>query len=84
MGRKRPDLLPALEVFLTSIEYELASPGDTVVAISDPNDQPVVDAATASAVDVIVTGDKHFLTLDIEAPRILTARAFVEAYAEPT
>lgn len=64
--RKRPDLLPALEAFLSSIDYELAGPGDTVVAISDPDDQPILDAATASAVDVIVTGDKHFLALDME------------------
>jgi len=84
VGRKRSDLLPALETFLSSIDYELAGPGDTAVAISDPDDQPILDAATASAVDVIVTGDKHFLALDIETPRILTARAFVEAYVQPT
>lgn len=49
VGRKRPDLLPALETFLSSIEYELARPDDTTVAISDPDDQPILDAATASA-----------------------------------
>lgn len=38
---------------------------------------PILDA-----VHVIVTGDKHFRTLDMEAPRILTARAFIEAYGE--
>ncbi|TAK69210.1 MAG: putative toxin-antitoxin system toxin component, PIN family [Actinomycetota bacterium] len=84
VGRKRPDLVPALERFLSSIDYELVSPGDTAVAISDPDDQPILDAATASAVDVIVTGDKHFLTLNIETPLILTARAFVEAYVRST
>lgn len=30
VGRKRPDLLPALEAFLTGIDYELASPGDPI------------------------------------------------------
>lgn len=81
VGRKRPDLLPVLEVFLESIDFELARPGEPSVPISDPDDQPIIDAAVASAVDVIVTGDKHFLTLKLESPRILTARGFIEEYA---
>ena len=81
VGRKRPDLLPALEAFLTGIDYELASPGDPSVPISDPNDQPILDAAVAAAVDVIVTGDKLFLSLGLDQPRILTARSFLDAYA---
>jgi putative PIN family toxin of toxin-antitoxin system len=82
VGRKRPDLLPALEVLLAGIDYELASPGDPSVPISDPDDQPILDAAVAEAVDVIVTGDKHFLSLGLERPRILTAREFLDAYSE--
>jgi len=81
VGRKRPDLLPAPEAFLTGIDYELASPGDPSVPISDPNDQPILDAAVAAAVDVIVTGDKLFLSLGLDQPRILTARSFLDAYA---
>ena len=34
--RKRPDLLDALDEFLAGIDYELASPGQTSVPISDP------------------------------------------------
>ena len=81
VGRKRPDLLPALEAFLAGIDFELAEPGHSVVAISDPDDQPILDAAVAAAVDVVVTGDKHFLSLGLEQPRILTARGFVDDYA---
>lgn len=81
VGRKRPDLLPALEAFLVGIDYELASPGGPSVPISDPDDQPILDAAVAAAVDVIVTGDKHFLSLVLDHPRILTARGFLDAYA---
>ena len=44
VGRKRPDLLPALEALLGGIDYELASPGDPSVPISDPDDQPILDA----------------------------------------
>jgi uncharacterized protein len=81
VGRKRPDLLPALDVLLSGIDYELASPGDPSVPISDPDDQPILDAAVAAAVDVIVTGDKQFLSLGLDQPRILTARNFLDAYA---
>lgn len=80
VGRKRPDLLPALEAFLAAIDYELASPGHSIVPISDPKDQPVLDAALAASVDVIVTGDKVFLALSLDRPRILTARSFLDVY----
>lgn len=78
VGRKRPDLLNALGAFLAGIDYELASPAGTSVVISDPADQPILDAAVAGAVDVIVTGDKAFLSLGLDRPLILTARAFLE------
>lgn len=80
VGRKRPDLLPALEEFLAAIDFELASPGESSVPISDPDDQPILDAAVTAAVDVIVTGDKHFLSLELDQPLILTARGFLDAF----
>jgi uncharacterized protein len=78
VARKRPDLLTALDAFLAGIDYELASPSETSVPISDPSDQPILDAAMAGAVEVIVTGDKAFLSLDLDRPHILTARAFLD------
>lgn len=81
VGRKRPDLLVALDALLAGIDYELAAPGDRSVPIADPKDQPILDAAVAGDVDVIVTGDKVFLSLALERPRILTAREFLNAYA---
>lgn len=80
VGRKRPDLLAALDAFLDDIDYELASPGDPSVPISDPDDQPILDAAVAGAVDVVVTGDKAFLSLVLDRPRILTARDFLDSF----
>lgn len=69
VGRKRPDLLPALERFLASVDYEVAEPGESAVPISDPDDHPILDAAIATAVDVLVTGDKHFLALQVDSRR---------------
>lgn len=75
--RKRPDLLVALDTFLAGIDYELTSPGGASVPISDPDDQPILDAV-AGAVDIVVTGDKAFLSLGLDRPRILTARDFLD------
>ncbi len=82
--RKWPARHPALETFLGEIDYELAEPGAPSVPISDPDDQPILDAAVAAAVDVIVTGDKHFLSLRLDRPQVLTARQFLEAYRAST
>ena len=80
IGRKRPDLLAALDTFMAGVDYELASPGGASVPISDPDDQTILDAAVAGAVDVFVTGDKTFLSLGLDRPRILTAWDFLDRY----
>ena len=78
--RKRPDLVAALDAFLTGIDYQHASPDGASVLVSDPNDQPILDAAVAGAVDVIATGDKAFLSVSRDRPRILTARDLLNSY----
>ncbi len=78
--RKRPDPLPVLEELLDGLDFELVEPGEPSIPVSDPDDQPILDAAIAAAVDVIVTGDKHFLSLGFDRPRVLTARQFLDAY----
>jgi predicted nucleic acid-binding protein len=52
------------------------------VSIADPADQPILDAAISAGVDVLVSGDKHFLSLALDRPRILTARGFLDGYAD--
>ena len=82
VGTKRPDLVAALDEVLVDLDYELAEPGGAGPVISDPNDQPILDAAISAAVDVIVTGDKRFHALDVETPRVLTARGFLDEFGE--
>ena len=83
--RKWPERGPALEGFFLELDYDLAEPGDPSVPISDPMDQPILDAAiaAAAAADVIVSGDKHFLKLELDQPQILTARGFLDTYGGP-
>jgi uncharacterized protein len=78
--RKWPDRGPALEGFFLELDYEVVEPGDPSVPISDPKDQPILDAAVAAAADLIVSGDKHFLKLELDQPRIVTARGFLDEY----
>lgn len=41
-------------------------------------DQPILNAAIIADVDMILTGDKDFLCLDMEHPRCVTAHQFLE------
>jgi predicted nucleic acid-binding protein len=45
--------------------------------IRDISDRPILRAAIAANVDVIITGDKDFLESGVSKPRIMTAAEFV-------
>ena len=77
--RKWPGRLSVLETFITAIGFEVLPVGAPGVVMRDAADQPILDAAIAGAVDVIVTGDKDFLALAIDRPLILTAREYVDS-----
>jgi putative PIN family toxin of toxin-antitoxin system len=81
VGRKWPDRLPALELFLSTVGYEILGVGSPGVEIRDVDDQPILDAAISAGVDVIVTGDKDFLALEIGRPLILTVREYLDSAA---
>lgn len=46
--------------------------------IRDVKDQPILNAAIIADVDVILTGDKDFLSLDMEHPRCMNVAQFLE------
>lgn len=46
--------------------------------IRDAKDQPILNAAIVSDVDIILTGDKDFLCLEIDRPKCMTAAQFME------
>lgn len=79
LGRKAPQVLPDVDVFLAELGYELVvAPEYPAKLISDPKDQPILNAAIMADVDVIISGDKHFLKLDLERPRTITAAQYLE------
>ena len=47
--------------------------------ITDPKDAPILNAAIIENVDVIISGDKHFLSLNMEQPRVMTAADYLRS-----
>lgn len=79
LGRKAPQYLPDAEVLLAEMSYELVPAIDYAEKlIRDAKDQPILNAAIVSDVDVILTSDKDFLSLDMERPKCMTVAQFFE------
>ncbi len=80
LKRKAPKYLPDAEVLLAELSYELVPAIDYAEKlIRDAKDQPILNAAIVSDVDVILTGDKDFLSLDMEHPKPMTVAQFLSA-----
>lgn len=79
LGRKAPQVLPDVEVLLAELSYELipAAPNAQKL-IRDVKDQPILNAAILNNIDIILTGDKDFLSLDILHPKSMTVAQFLE------
>ena len=79
LRRKAPKYLPDAEVLIAELPYELIPAVDHAEKlIRDAKDQPILNAAIVADVDVILTGDKDFLSLRMEHPRCLTVAEFLE------
>jgi len=80
LNRKKPDKLPDAEVLLAEMSYELVPAAyHAEKLIRDVKDQPILNAAIISNVDIILTGDKDFLCMDIEQPTCMNVTQFLEA-----
>jgi putative PIN family toxin of toxin-antitoxin system len=80
INRKTPDVLEAAEIFLAELPHELIpTVEDSEVLIRDLKDQPILNAAIANNIDVILTGDKDFLCLNLEKPKPMTVAQFLES-----
>lgn len=78
LKRKKPELLPDAEVLLSAMSYELIPAIDYgEKLIRDSKDQPILNGAIMANVDIVLTGDKDFLCLDLQHPRCITATEFL-------
>ena len=65
-------------IFLSSKKYN--HPIKT--NIRDIKDQAILNIAINANVDIILTGDKDFLSLNINKPQIITARDYFEKFMD--
>ncbi len=80
LQRKAARFLPDAEVLLAEMSYELIPAVDYAEKlIRDAKDQPILNAAIVFDVDIILTGDKDFLSLEMEHPKCMTAVQFLES-----
>lgn len=76
---KFPKAQSDIEVFLAELSFELViAPHAPQKLIADPKDAPILNAAIIEDVDIIISGDKHFLNLDMERPQVMSAAAYLE------
>jgi len=81
ISRKRPDLLADIDSFIAKLPFELVpAPLQPCKLISDPKDHPILNAAIIADVDIIISGDKHFLDLKMEHPETMSVAEFLEKF----
>lgn len=80
LRRKKPDKLADAEVLLAEMAYELIPAAyHAEKLIRDAKDQPILNAAMIANVDIILTGDKDFLSLNLEHPLCMSVAQFIES-----
>ncbi|MBQ9390001.1 MAG: putative toxin-antitoxin system toxin component, PIN family [Synergistaceae bacterium] len=83
LRRKAPNLLPYVDDFLAGLQYEHIPVADYAgIQIRDENDQLILNAAIVYDADIILTGDKDFLSLDIEHPKCVPPSDFLKLFDE--
>lgn len=82
--RKFPNKEQVINKLLVAMSYEFVyTPSDLeegLFDIRDIKDYPVLYTAIIEDVDILITGDKDFKSIDIEKPEIMTPTEFVEYY----
>ena len=81
--RRFPAKIQVLENLFANLHYELAAvPENSQVIMRDIKDQPILNTAIEHRVDVLITGDQHFLELTIDFPRICNPSEYKRLYID--
>ncbi len=84
--RKFPGKLKTVDGLLSGMGFELVyTPREMkqgLFDIRDAKDYPVLYTAIQEDVDILITGDKDFASVNVERPEILTPAQFMERYVE--
>ena len=81
ISRKAPNYLSVIDAFFAEFQFELIpSVENSEIIIRDAKDQPILNASIAFDVDLIITGDKDFLALEMNRPIYITAASFIDQF----
>jgi predicted nucleic acid-binding protein len=85
VARKFPAKKQNLAVFLQKLQYTLVRTRDVnntsgVNVIRDPKDYPILTSAISADVDILISGDKDFESVNTERLEILTISEFMKKY----
>ena len=82
--RKFPSKITDIEIALSNMSFEYVyTPSEidtSIFSIRDIKDYPVLYTAIISNVDILITGDKDFLDVDVDSPVIMTPGEFFEKF----
>lgn len=86
IAKKFPNKMECLDSFLLAlsmaievvkVSYDI---NDDSLEIRDPYDKPVLRAVRESKCEILITGDKDFLDSNINNPKCITAKVFLNDY----
>jgi predicted nucleic acid-binding protein len=80
VGRKFPQHAPMLVRLFATLGYTLAAAPQGGAVLPVPKDAPILNAAIAGDVDIIISGDAHFLNLELQRPKVMTPAQYIEMY----
>ena len=70
-----------IDLFLTELAFDLIFAIEAPQKlITDPKDAPILNAAIISDVDIIISGDKHFLSIKSKRPLILSPDQYLRMF----
>ncbi|MDO9084967.1 MAG: putative toxin-antitoxin system toxin component, PIN family [Anaerolineaceae bacterium] len=83
--KKFPGKSEFLNTFLSRIPFEQVhmpedKPDHNLFIIRDDNDDKVLYSAIIADVDIFITGDKDFIDVVLQKPKILTPTQFLERF----
>lgn len=83
VDRKFPTKRKFLNSFFMELPFELvytpkALDLDEFPEMRDSKDSPILATAIMEGIDVFLTGDKDFLVLDVDMPKIMTMAQFLQ------
>ena len=83
-NKKFHNKINGMDIFLKKLSYSLFVHEEVKCKkyphIRDDNDIPILVNAIESDVDLLITGDKDFIGINIEKPKIMTPREYKDKY----